>query len=249
MLMQPRLQCAAVAAVLILAACSEPATTTLTSPNEAQSRVVATATPPAVNFVAESDNPYFPLVPGTTFHYRMETSEGVEEEDFIVTSQTKVVDGVTTRVIEDIVRLNGVITEHTFDWFAQDTTTGDVWYFGEDSRSFDPVTGRLISREGSWEAGKKGAEAGIIMLGNPQVGVTYNEESAPGVAEDMATVRSLKARARVPFGSFRDCLKTDNFTPLDPEVQESKYYCPGVGLVLEVDGKDQNQLISITTGP
>jgi hypothetical protein len=236
---------------LALAACAEPATRALTEPsdahiNGAQTRAVTGAIPPASNFVPRSDNQYFPLVPGTTFHYRSKTADGVEIEDFIVTSQTKVVAGVTTRVIEDIVRLDGVITEHTFDWLAQDTQSGDVWYFGEDSRQFDPVTGKPIGREGSWEAGRKGAEAGIIMEGNPKVGDTYNEEFAPGVAEDKARVQSLDAKANVPYENFRGCLKTENFTPLDPDVHEEKYYCPGVGLVLEVDGKDQNKLISIT---
>ena len=232
---------------LIMTGCAESATPTLTAPGSAESRGVALSTPPATNFVASSDNPYFPLVPGTTFSYRLETEDGIETEEFIVTNETKVVDGVTTRVIEDIVRLDGVIIEHTFDWFAQDTTTGDVWYFGEDSREFDPETGKFIGREGSWEAGKKGAQAGIIMLGNPQVGDTYQEELAPGVAEDAALVVSLNAHANVPYGNFHGCLKTENFTPLDPEVLENKYYCPGVGLVLEVDGKERNELISKTT--
>ncbi len=241
-----RLSRAATCAGLVLTACNEAATPTVTEPNNAQARILATVVPPASNFVPSSDNPYFPLVPGTTFHYRSRTPDGIEIEDFTVTSATKVVAGVTTRVAEDIVRLNGVITEHTFDWFAQDTQSGDVWYFGEDSRQFDPVTGMPIGREGSWEAGRKGAEAGILMEGHPQVGDTYREEFAAGIAEDMARVLSLDARANVPYGNFRGCLKTENFSALDPGTLENKYYCQGVGLVLEVDGKTENKLISIT---
>jgi len=174
------------------------------------------------------------------------TDEGTEFEDFTVTNSTTVVNGVTVRIIEDIVTLNGVITEHTFDWFAQDTQTGNVWYFGEDSEQFDPVTGKRIGREGSWTAGKKGAQAGIIMEGQPKVGDTYYEEFAAGVAEDQATVLSLKAHANVPYGNFNNCLKTHNFTALDPTSDEQKYYCPGVGVVLEDDNGDLNQLFSIT---
>lgn len=232
---------------LILTACGEPPAPAINGPNDAQRTAFALAIPPVSNFVPSSDNPYFPLVPGTTFRYQAVTSDGTETEDFIVTQDTKVVNGVTVRVVEDIVNLNGVITEHTFDWFAQDTQTGDVWYFGEDSRQFDPITGTPIGKEGSWEAGKKGAEAGIIMEGHPKVGDTYREEFAPGVAEDRATVLSLNAHANVPYGNFHGCLKTENFTPLDPDVHEVKYYCPGVGLVLEDDDGDLNKLISVTT--
>jgi hypothetical protein len=236
----------AVVAGIILTACTEPETSAVTAPSGTRTVSLSAGIPPASNFVPGSDNPYFPLVTGTTFHYSAVTDEGTELEDFTVTSSTTVIDGVTVRVAEDIVTLNGVITEHTFDWFAQDTTTGAVWYFGEDSEQFDPVTGKRIGREGSWTAGKKGAEAGIIMEGQPKVGDSYQEENAPGVAQDMATVLSLNAHAKVPYGNFHGCLKTANTTPLEPDVFEQKYYCPGVGLVLENDNGDLNQLISIT---
>jgi hypothetical protein len=70
------------------------------------------------------------------------------------------------------------------------------------------------------------------------------------VAEDMARVVSLDTRARVPYGTFNGCLKTENFTPLEPDLREEKYYCPEVGLVLEVSlggGKERNELVSITS--
>jgi hypothetical protein len=89
------------------------------------------------------------------------------------------------------------------------------------------------------------------MWGDPtaHVGETYREEFAPGVAEDMARVVSLDARAKVPYGTFDGCLKTKNFTPLEPDLREEKYYCPEVGLVPEVDleGKERNELVNITT--
>lgn len=235
---------------LVLAGCRQ-STAPLSENATAKTETVQEAVPPALGehrFVPRSDNPYFPLVPGTKLHYRSRTDEGTETEDFIVTHKTKVIQGVKTRVIEDIVRLDGAVTEHTFDWFAQDED-GNVWYFGEDSRTFDPVTGRLISREGSWKAGEDGAEAGIIMKAHPKVGETYNEENAPGVAEDKARVLSLDAVAKVPAGTFRRCLQTENFTPLDPEFREHKFYARGVGLVLEVlvsGGEEQNKLVRIT---
>jgi len=237
-------------AVFVLAGCTEPTTPGSNTTADTQKGAFA-ASPPAGDFVPESDNRYFPLVPGTTFHYESQTDEGLETQDFTVTFNTKVIQGITTRVVEDIVRLEGVIIEHTFDRFAQNQETDDVWYFGEDSRRFDPVTGEFIDREGSWQAGRKGAQAGIIMWGDPaaHVGETYREEFAEGVAEDMARVVSLDARAKVPYGTFDGCLKTQNFTPLEADLREEKYYCPEVGLVLEVDveGKERNELVNITT--
>lgn len=251
MLTKPSVSRLAMCAGLVLASCAEPTTPSSRTTSDARKNVLDTSAPAASDFVPESNNPYFPLVPGTTFHYESRTKDGLETQDFTVTSDTKVILGVTTRVIEDIVRLDGSIIEHTFDWFGQNVATGDVWYFGEDTRQFDPVTGKLIGREGSWQAGRKGAQAGIIMWGDPaaHVGETYREEFAAGVAEDMARVVSLDARARVPYGSFDGCLKTENFTPLEPDLREEKYYCPGVGLVLEVTlsgGKERNELVSIT---
>lgn len=201
----------------------------------------------AHRFVPSSNNPYFPLVPGTTLHYRARTDEGIETGEFKVTHRTKRILGIITRVVEDIVRLDGEVIEHTFDWFAMDER-GNVWYFGEDVRNIDPETGE-IDKAGSWEAGVAGAEAGIIMLANPRVGDAYDEENAIGVAEDKARVLSLTAHARVPAGNFKNCLQTENWTPLEPDLREHKFYAPGIGLVLEVDvagGGQRNELLRVT---
>ena len=188
--------------------------------------------PPPTSFEPRSDNPFFPLVPGTVFHSESQTDEGLETGDFMVTYGTKLIHGYTVRVIRDVVRLDGEVIELTHDWFAQDND-GNVWYFGEDARTIED--GKVISTEGSWMHGQDGAQAGIIMLANPQVGDKYNEENAPGVAEDRAEVIGLNESITVPFGSFTGCMRTLNTTPLDPELVEEKVYCPGVGTVFEED--------------
>jgi hypothetical protein len=186
----------------------------------------------AANFVSGIDNPYFPQVPGTKLLYEMDTDEGLEEVVVEVLSSTKTILGVVCTEVRDVVRLDGEVVEDTLDWFAQDVD-GNVWYFGEDSKSYDG--GVFVGTEGSWEAGVDGALPGIVMLADPQVGLTYEQERAPGVAEDRATVRALGELVVVPFGSFPGCLRTEDFTPLEPGVAEDKYYAPGLGLVLEVD--------------
>jgi hypothetical protein len=237
---------AGVAAVLLLlggTACQNPDASPEAprlGPTSSQSSL-----PPADSFEPRSDNPFFPLVPGTVYHTESQTDEGLETGDFMVTYSTKVIQGVTVRVIRDVVRLDGEVIELTHDWFAQDNL-GNVWYFGEDSKTIED--GKVVSTEGSWMHGQDGAQAGIVMLAHPQVGDKYNEENAPGVAEDQAEVLSVNESIQVPYGSFSGCLRTRNTTPLEPEVVEEKVYCPGVGSVFEEDISPEqaiSQLVSI----
>jgi hypothetical protein len=176
------------------------------------------------------DNPFL-LCSGTILAQK-DIDEGLEEVVVEVLSSTKTILGVVCTEVRDVVSLDGLVIEDTLDWFAQDVT-GHVWYFGEDSKTYE--NGVLVSTEGSWEAGVDGAMAGIVMLADPQVGLTYEQERAPGVAEDKATVRALGEAVSVPQGSFTGCLRTEDFTPLEPGVAEDKYYAPGIGFVLEVD--------------
>ena len=191
------------------------------------------------NFVTVIDNPYFPLVPGTTFIYRGET-EGTPTRDVMkVTYKTKEILGVTTTVVHDRVYEEGVLTEDTFDWYAQDKQ-GNVWYFGEDTKELDE-NGNVVSTEGSWQAGVNGAEPGIIMLADPEKGDKYQQEFAAGVAEDMAQVLGFKDSLCVRYGCFENVLVTKEWTPLEPGVVENKYYAKGVGFIYStmVKGGDE----------
>src|SRR6266508_367450 len=184
------------------------------------------------NFVSEVTNPYFPLDPGTTFIYQGETEGAPTRDVMTVTSDTKVILGVTTIVVHDQAYEDGVLVEDTFDWYAQDKA-GNVWYFGEDTKELDE-NGNVISTEGSWEAGVDGAEPGIIMLVHPQVGDRYYQEFYPGVAEDQAKVLSLDASVCVAYGCFNNILVTKDWTQLEPGVVENKYYAKNVGFILAV---------------
>lgn len=187
--------------------------------------------PDASQFTTRIDNPYMPLRPGTTFVY--EKAEDGEEIRVTVTDRTKVVDGVTCVVVHDTARVNGLVIEDTYDWFAQDAA-GNVWYFGEETAEYEPGNPDPINTEGAWEAGVDGAKAGVVMLAQPEVGVRYRQEYFKGEAEDWAEVKSLDARAHVSYGSFENVLKTLDVNPLDPS-QERKYYAKGVGNLLATD--------------
>jgi hypothetical protein len=180
---------------------------------------------------AADPNPYYPLVPGTTFRYAAETAEGGELNEVLVTEETREILGVTCVVVSDTVLVDGEIVEGTRDWYAQDRD-GNVWYFGELTVEYED--GEIVGIEGSWEAGVDGARPGLIMKAAPQVGDAYRQEFSIGQVEDAAAILGLSEPVTVPFGSFDDCLMTGESTPIAPGVLDHKFYAPGVGFVLEV---------------
>jgi hypothetical protein len=185
----------------------------------------------AGDFVGRIDNPYWPMAPGSKWTYR----EDEQRVDVTVTERTKEILGITATVVHDVVTEDGVLVEDTYDWYAQDKD-GNIWYLGEDTKEYE--NGKVKSTEGSWEAGVDGAEAGILLPGEPEVGMRYRQEYYEGEAEDAGEVLSLDEKVDVPFGSFDAVLMTKDMTPLEPDVLEHKFYAKGVGpvLVLAISG-------------
>lgn len=147
----------------------------------------------------------------------------------------------------DKVYLAGSLIEETLDWYAQDGA-GNVWYLGEDSKEIE--NGQVVSTEGSWEWGKEGALPGIIMWADPgaHIGENYRQEFFRGEAEDWAKVLAVGQTVNVPYGNLTGCIKTEDWNGLESGGRENKYYCPGVGLALEVkvEGGERLQLLSKT---
>jgi hypothetical protein len=185
------------------------------------------------DFSARITNPYLPLAPGTRMVYREQDAEGtVQKAVTHVTKRRKLIaNGITARVVHDVVTEHGEPVEKTFDWFAQDSS-GNVWYLGEDTKEYE--NGHVSSTHGSFEAGVDGAQPGVIMPASPQVGMSYRQEFYAGEAEDEARVLSLDEQAGVPFGHFGDVLMTRETNPLEPRHVEYKFYARGVGPVLEL---------------
>jgi hypothetical protein len=192
------------------------------------------------DFVRTVDNTYFPLIPGSTLRYRDKT--GTETLVVEVTSRTRFVMGVRTTVVIETHAENGQTVEVSENWFAQDQD-GNVWYFGELSTDYE--NGQPAGTGGSWEAGIAGAQPGIIMLGQPSPGDTYFQENAPGIAEDMATVQSIGGIQSTALRTFSEVLKTKEWTPLESNSVEHKYYAPGVGLIREEKGSHWLELIEM----
>jgi hypothetical protein len=184
------------------------------------------------NFTTIIDNPYFPLKPGTTYIYEGPTTAGFIHTEFAVTTNTKIIDGVTCVEVHDQVSTDGVVTEDTLDWFAQDKD-GNVWYFGEDT--FELIDGRPSTLGGTWQAGVKNASPGIVMQAHPKVGQFYRQEFLLNTAEDSAGVLNVDQTVKVPAGTFSHCLETKEVTGLEPGALEHKFYAPGIGNVQTVD--------------
>jgi hypothetical protein len=194
---------------------------------------------------AAQPNPFFPLVPGTQWVY----TGGGEKDTVTVTGNTRVILGVTTTEVHDVVadETSQATLEDTLDWYAQDLQ-GNVWYFGELSQQFED--GRLASLEGSWTGGVEGAKPGIIMEAAPKVGDVYRQEFSLGNAEDAAEVLFTTGSETVPAASCNgDCVVTREFSPLEPDVEENKYYKNGVGTILEIDPStgERTELVSFSS--
>jgi hypothetical protein len=200
------------------------------------------------DFVARIDNPYWPMAPGTRWVYREFDFEGSQRVTVTVLERTRTIEGIDATVVHDVVSERGDLVENTFDWYAQDVC-GNVWYMGENTKEYE--NGEVVSTAGSWEHGVDGAMAGVVVPGDPQVGLTYRQEYYAGEAEDAGQIVSLDEQAQPPFGHFRNVIQTRDFTPLHPRVLEYKLYAPGVGPVIALGisgGSDREELVRFQPG-
>lgn len=179
------------------------------------------------------NNPYFHFELGKKYIFEGQTKDGFERIVIEVLPSTRTVMGITCAIVSDKVWIDNVLLEDTHDWYAQDDE-GNVWYFGEVVTDYNP-DGTVADHDGSWEAGVDGAKPGITMLAQPQVGNTYRQEYYFNEAEDEAKVVALNLSATVPFGAFENCLKTEEWTDLEPGHIGYKIYAPGIGMIQDGD--------------
>jgi hypothetical protein len=234
--------------VAVAAACGGSSQSTSGLPS-GSTPVTATA-PDASNFDGHVvDNQWFPLVPGMTWAYRGVKDGQPSREIMVATSQTKTIQGVPCTVVSDKLYLSGALEERTLDYYAQDKD-GNVWYFGEDTAELKP-DGSVKSTEGTWLSGRDGAEAGIFMPADPQVGQSFRQEYYKGQAEDHFRILSLSEQVKTPGETSDQAMLTMEWTPLEPNVVDHKYYVQGIGTVLEQTAKgplERNTLVSVHKG-
>ena len=177
------------------------------------------------------ENPYFVLEPG----FQAEFEGGGARLVITVTNDVKRVDGVDTRVVEERETKNGHLIEVSRNYFAISRRTTAVFYFGEDVDMYE--NDRVVSHEGAWLSGVAGAKYGLMMPAPILIGARFYQEIAPKVAMDRAEVLSMTEIVKTPAGEFRNCVKIEETTPLEPGVREAKFYARGIGLVQDGDLK------------
>jgi hypothetical protein len=202
------------------------------------------------DFTTEIDNPLWPMSVGSRWVYRETDAEGAVQKVVVtVMNKTKMIaNGIEARVVHDAVTEDGVPTEVTDDWYAQDSE-GNIWYLGEDTVEYE--NGKPVSHAGSFEAGVDGGEGGVVVPADPQPGLRYRQEYYEGEAEDKGAVLALDAQAEAPLGHYKDVVLTADTNPLEPKVFELKFYAEGVGPVLAVatsGSSDREELLSYTPG-
>jgi hypothetical protein len=171
--------------------------------------VIPTPSPQAADFVDRIDNAWLPLRPGRTWVYDVRRTghpDGVRTVS--VLTAPVVVAGIRATAVRTVFERPGEPGTTRTDYYAQDTR-GDVWWFG---------------RDGLWQAGREGAEAGLVITATPRLGDGYRAAYAPGVVEDVVTVAQAKPVVSLQWT-----------TALAPGSAVWDTYRKGVGLVDRLD--------------
>lgn len=186
-------------------------------------------------FSSTGANSYFFLQPG--YQLTLEGQEEGAEIQLVITvlDETKIVDGVETRIVEERETEDGELIEVSRNYFAVCEPDNDIFYFGEEVDDYE--NGEIVGHSGEWLAGEDDARPGMIIPAEPTVGLKYYQEVAPGVAEDRAEILSLNDVVDTPAGEFENVLKVEETTPLEPGVKEYKFHAPGIGLIQDADLK------------
>jgi hypothetical protein len=200
------------------------------------------------DFSVDITNRWWPMAVGDRWVYEETDADGtVQRVEVTVLDEIRTVAmGIEARVVHDLVTAGGVTVEDTRDWYAQDAA-GNVWYLGEETAEYED--GRVVSTEGSWEAGVDGAQPGIAVPADPEPGMGYRQEYLADGAEDEAAVLSVSEQVEVPTGRYTDALLTRDSTPLEPEISELKFYAPDVGpvMALHVSGGTSREVLVEST--
>lgn len=188
------------------------------------------------HFASSGKNRFFILEPG--YRLVLEDRDGKNTEKLVVTvlTETKTIAGIETRIVEERETKNGKLVEISRNFFALCWETNSVFYFGEEVDIYK--NGKIVKHEGAWQAGGE-ARAGVMMPGLVLIGARYYNEIAPGLAMDRAEIVSVDETLKTPAGTFTNCLKIEETTPLEKGVREYKMYAPGIGLI-----KDENLLLT-----
>ncbi len=174
-------------------------------------------------------NLYFILDPGYQLVLKGKEGSQLVQLTITVLDETKIIDGIQTRIIEERETHDGKLVEISRNYFAICNENKNIFYFGESVDIYQD--GQVISHDSSWLHGKDHAKAGLIMPGSPVEDYAYYQEIAPGTALDRAVIESLDERVKTPAGVFGNSLETIETSQLEPTSEDFKWYAPNIGLV------------------
>ncbi len=179
-------------------------------------------------FSSVGRNRFFSLQPGD----RLVLQSDTEKVTITVTNKTKKIGGIETRIIEEREEVNGKLKEISANFFAICKEHGNVFYFGEEVDIYE--NGKIVRHSGAWRADEKNSQAGIIMPGTILLGARHYQEIAPN-AMDRAEIISDDVTMKTPAGTFKNCIRVEETTALDPDEKCYKTYAPGVGIIQDED--------------
>jgi hypothetical protein len=179
-------------------------------------------------FSSVGKNRFFILQPG----HQLVLASRTEKVAITVLDETKKIGDVETRVVEEREELNGELKEVSRNFFAICKEHGDVFYFGEEVDIYKG--GKIVSHSGQWRADEKNSRAGIMMPGTILLGARHYQEISPN-AMDRAEILSDDVTMKTPAGTFKNCIRIEETSGIDPDEKCYKTYAPGVGLIQDED--------------
>lgn len=179
-------------------------------------------------FATTGGNRFFILEPG----HQLVLESTSEKVVITVLDQTKKIGEIVTRVVEEREEEDGQLKEISRNFFAVCKEHGDVFYFGEEVDDYE--NGKIVRHSGAWRADQKDSKAGIIMPGTVLLGARHYQEIAPN-AMDRAEIISDDVTLKTPAGTFKNCIKVEETSGLDPDEKCYKIYAPGIGLIQDED--------------
>lgn len=198
------------------------------------------------DFTTDITNPFLTLKPGQTMTYQQQGGDN-ETVKITIEKETIKIGGFEVRVFHDQAFVDGELEEDTRDYLAQQKSTGDVWYFGEDVNNYED--GKLKNHNGSFHHGTDGALAGIYIKAKQKVGDSYRQENYAGHAIDTIDVVAVDQTVKTKRATYTGCVKFYAWNPLEKNDREYKYNCPEAAV--EVFSQDlidhsQTELTSLT---
>lgn len=193
---------------------------------------IPTPTPDPADFSDHAANPWFPLVAGTRWTYRDDTVTSSTPVTAEVLPGTREIAGVATTAVRWWIGKHATQRVAVTRWYAVDTA-GNVWWFGQQVALDSPALDFLARR--SFQAGRDGAEAGLLVPAHPRMGDGFLNAQQSGVVQRRSTVLSLKATVATTTRTFRDALVTRDLSSLEPVHTVQTYFARGIGMVAQQD--------------